>query len=380
MAKRRRSIYERYSPQAQAAALLRTSPERRGLRALLLEAQSQKQADIDAARVSGRVNRAAIHAADPEIQKVYAAARSGLSAVTGDYSHPAAGIAQDFAQLGPAAGSIAEAARAESEAAQRRTTEAETAARVDLQNSGVRSAEGEGYAIRAAQDRFRGDTGKIVSQLTGLDREEGLFAATELGRLVDAARGRSVTRRGQDKSAASQRATQRQSERSSQRSAGIDPDTGKPIPGGKLDPAAQKRKARAKAKANKWASPDAQRGARKDFGSAKGSIQYLKDTEGLSRKEAAELVLRGREKLKLSSGRELPSIKPVTDEALVEAALDHVYAKHLSRATQRRLHKNGIRVSPLGVTTYGQYRRRTAKAAPRYKPPENSADPKYGAH
>lgn len=363
-------MYDRYTPQARAAAILQTSPERRGLRALLLEAAAQKEADIRAARTSSRVLRSSIREADPRVAAVYDAAARGISAVTGDYDTPAArSVAGDFAQLGPAAASIAEAARAESEGALRRTSEAKARNRADLEAQRVRAAEGETFAVRAAQDRYRSDAAKVLDQLQGLDQEEGLFAATELGRLVEAARGR---RAGLQKT----RVENRQEERNSLRSAGINPDTGRPYRNGPLDPG--KPKPKPKRDDKDWLPPSEQRSARKDFGSAKGQARRLRTEEGLSRSEVANLLLNGRSALKLSSGRVLPKVKAVTDETLVSAALDDVYDGRLSRRNQRRLYRQGIKIGQLGVTTYRDWVRQRGSNRTQRANDQRPADPKYG--
>lgn len=333
MARRRRSIYQRYAPQAAATAALASSPERRGLLALIADLQGQRGAEISAAHTTSRSLQAAVHQADPAVQKIYAQARAGLTGVTGDYSHPASqSVAGDFAKLGPAAGSIAEAARAEADAAQRRTTEAETRTRVDLQGQGTRAAEGEVFAVRAANDRFSTETGKVLRQLTGVDQEQGVRAAAELGRLVTAAQGRSTTRRGQTLSH-----QDRVADRTSR------------------ETIAAARKQAAKTQ-KKWVSPSEQRGAAKDFGAAKVAATGFKATR--SRDEAKQIIMSGRPSIDLGGGVKTPAIKAVTDEVLVNAALDEVYGGHVSRSTTRHLHKRGIKVSPLGATTYAQWKRR----------------------
>jgi len=347
MAKRRRSLHSKYAPLAQATAALATDPERRGLRALVEQVYAERDADIAASRTTSRVQRGAIREAAPRVQQVYDEARAGLSAVTGDYSHPAAGIAADFAKLGPAAGSIAEAARAESEAAQRRTIEAGAAARVDLQQQGVRAADGQAFATRAAQDRAHGELGKVAQQLTGLDQSEGLRAATELGRLVDAAQGRSVTRRGQTLSSRDRSADRRSRET---------------IAAANRQAASQR--ARAKPK-RQWVTPTAQGAAADEVQRLARQARTLK-ARGWDRHKVAATLAQGIPAEKNGTAVVLPEVKAAKSELLLSAALDHTYDSHLSRKTQRQLHKRGVKVSPLGVTTYAQYRKKAARSAPLY--------------
>jgi hypothetical protein len=58
----------------------------------------------------------------------------------------------------------------------------------------------------------------------------------------------------------------------------------------------------------------------------------------------------------------LPAIKAYPADLRMSAALDVALFGHLTRATQRRLHKAGFSVNELGLPTYGEYRRRTRQA------------------
>jgi hypothetical protein len=295
------------------------------------------------------VLRGAIREADPRVAAIYADARRGLSSVTGNYSQPAAGIARDFSQLGPAAGSLAEAARAESEGAQRRTVESETRARVDLQNQGVRAAEGEVFATRAAQGRYESEVGKVAEQLRGLDQEEGLFAATEYGRLVEGARGRAVTRRGQTLSSRDRAATLRETQRHNR---ATERNTGKP-------------------KKRQWVTPDAQNSAADEVGRLAREAQQLA-SRNKDRTYVAQALSQGVPAEKGPDGAVvLPAVKPAKSQLMLSVALDSVFNEggHLSRRNQRMLRKRGYKIEPLGVPTYAQWRKRRARNAPPYQPP-----------
>jgi len=335
--------------------MLRTSPERRGLRALVAELDAQRRADIGAAQTTSRVLRGAIREADPRVAAIYADARRGLSSVTGNYSQPAAGIARDFSQLGPAAGGIAEAARAESEAAQRRAVEGETRARTDLQNQGVRAQEGEVFATRAAQARYESEVGKVAEQLRGLDQEEGLYAATEYGRLVEGARGRAVTRRGQTLSSRDRQASLTETQRHNR--------------------ATERTAARGAKPKRQWVSRDAQNAAADEVGRLAREAQQLA-SRSKDRTYVAQALSQGVPAEKGPDGSVvLPAVKPAKSSLMLSVALDSVFNEggHLSRRNQRMLRKRGYKIEPLGVPTYAQWRKRRARNAPPYRPPAAGA-------
>jgi hypothetical protein len=110
----------------------------------------------------------------------------------------------------------------------------------------VGAVEGEGAARSAAFRDFSSDRAKVRQRALDLGNEQGAFISGEIGDL-NAADAKA------QQAADELNARLGQSERNSVRSSGIDPDTGAPIPGGKLDPAVKN--------AKKWASPTRQSAA-----------------------------------------------------------------------------------------------------------------------
>jgi hypothetical protein len=53
----------------------------------------------------------------------------------------------------------------------------------------------------------------------------------------------------------------------------------------------------------------------------------------------------------------------------------------VTKANHQKLLRRGLTLRDLGLPSEGSYKRRVARNAPRYKPPNNrNSSPKYGAH
>lgn len=212
----------------------------------------------------------------------------------------------------------------------------------------LRAEVGRQYGNRQARQQYLSDRGEIQQSAQDLAAQSGQLQAAGLNKILDAMAQRGLTRRQQNISAANSRRSTSQSERNSIRSSGIDPDTGKPIPGGKLDPSKT-------ASGFKEASPS-------DFRTASQQIEYYRTwaqryknaKKPQPRSAAAEAFLQG---VPANADIGRPAINPAKDPAYVSAALDLVYDGHLSRKTQQRLNDRGIRVKKLKVPTYGDYKR-----------------------
>jgi hypothetical protein len=220
------------------------------------------------------------------------------------------------------------------------------------------------------------DRQKIGDRDGDLARESGAFTSQTITDLIgaDAAAQAKVD---------SQNATLGQSERNSQRSAGIDPDTGQPIPGGKLDPAVKN--------AKKWASPTRQSAAADEI---QRLLEHAKAdaAAGETRGSSAQALLEGipkasrpvyetvqvkhpngtvttkqQRKLDPNTGEPITHDDPGFDAAksqlLASAALDMAYDGHLSRRNQKLLHDRGIQLGPLGLVTYQDWLKKQRAAA-----------------
>jgi hypothetical protein len=149
-------------------------------------------------------------------------------------------------------------------------------------------------------------------------------------------------------------------------SAGIDPRTGKPIPGGKLDP----RRPGGQQLTATGAKPVTQQ-QHQQFSRTVQQIaaQAKKYAGSMSRQQIADKLEKGRPAIKIKKGDPLPgggtapaditlpAIKAVPRDITMTAALDIALDGHLSRATQRRLQKTYV-VKDLDLTTYGEWKRK----------------------
>jgi hypothetical protein len=331
-----------YNSQVKAESFLRTNPERSQLRATLDDVIHERDATVRTARV----------AAQGAIQT----ARAGVPALN-------AVQADALSSINPALESSPGAAR-ETDRTRIRLAERLGQAMTDLQAREQDATAGRMYAVNAANDRAATNAGKIRDRLIGLSQEEGAFAqqrAAELARQDDSDALKVATTN----------ASLSQQERNSLRSAGIDPDTGSYIPGGKLDP---KAKGRGKGGGAKAPTPEQYLKAQDAITRARGYAAKFKKG-GLSRREAAQILVNG---LDPSGGEDIytttdrgtqqkaltgkdgktgtakttpkdPGVKPVS-ALWARVALDLVYSEtpHLSPETVRKLHDLGYKVRDLG--------------------------------
>lgn len=343
-----------YSTQAANLSLTKYGPEVSTLTALLRQAEEDRDLRMRQAK-SGR--QYAVGAVD--------AARPG---VTHSYQAAAGAVQPAFAQGGGI----------EAQALQARIGEGAALAQTQLAGRRIGAIEGEGAARSQALTDFRSDRDKIAQRALDLSREQGAFQASTITDLIGAdAASRAA--------AAKTQAGLDQSERNSQRSAGIDPDTGLPIPGGKLDPKAHP----PKGSGTDWAPQGAQSTARTTITSALNAAKALKGL-GVDRHDAATALMQGADGKEIplydtTTGKALiwqpgekgnengkktgqkkttrtPSLPKIDDQLYLSAALDMAYDNHLSRRNQKLLHQNQIKIQPLGVTTYQEWLRELEKA------------------
>jgi hypothetical protein len=249
---------------------------------------------------------------------------------------------------------------------QRRVGEQRASALTDLVQQGVRADTGRVYANEQARGEYLGSKGKVLGDLQELAGRQGALTANTYGKLQDDRAQRSLTRRGQDKTAASARGTRRQSERGSIRSSGIDPDTGKPIPGGRLDPKAKKA-------APQLASREAHAAARTSIERSIAAIEDLREHEG-SRAAIIRLLINGVPAVKGDDGAVLsPAIAPVSAD-FARAASNLVFDGTLSRKDVERLHNLGLRIRSLGYPT-----RKRGDAGPKRSRTQTAQDLLTGA-
>jgi hypothetical protein len=175
----------------------------------------------------------------PQTRKAYdeaglAAARTAHSVV-------------DPALKGLPQNSLSAAVKIEQADYRRNLQESKAAELADLGSRRVSAREGAAFAVTNAASVRNSDLAKYNARYQALRQEKGAFEALTTATLTDDARQRRqqlrIAMAGLRQQDRTSRRSARQSERNSIRSSGIDPNTGKIIPNGPLDP-----KAKAKAK------------------------------------------------------------------------------------------------------------------------------------
>ncbi|HWK30102.1 MAG TPA: hypothetical protein VNS09_26260 [Solirubrobacter sp.] len=250
-------------------------------------------------------------------------------------------------------------------------------ASTDLQMQRLGAEQGQRFIQGKLADDYRSDVGKLNQQKVAMATERGLYESGLLDELI----GQDRSRRSEINAAArkqqfdaDQALEQRgQSERNALIGAGLNPDTGAPLPA--------RSKTAGKVKA---ASPATIKAAAGTFSQIRSLVQAQWE-HGIGRKAAGQSLLRGR---KGTKGEKVydpvtgkPKLDPKTgtqvttgaksevpsfakDQPLLQAALDLAYDGHVSPATVRLLHKaygNGI---------VGALRLNTKRGTPRPQRPQ----------
>lgn len=210
--------------------------------------------------------------AQPELQKVY-------DSSLGEMNRREGNLRSELAKLGSGADAYKAGGLFTSTTAQNRTSGEKASALRELVGRRQDAVSGARYGAQQARQRGQSEAAKIQDKIVAVRSQRGAYEAGRVGDLLESQRGRA-------NELAKARQQTSQSERNSLRSSGIDPDTGQPIPGGKLDPAAKKPKSRE-------ATPTQSEDLRDSVAKARGYASTLKQS-GASRREAAALLLRGR--------------------------------------------------------------------------------------
>lgn len=355
---------QKWARQAALQTLLRFGPEESGLEELHRQAQENYQAALRTADSTAMGTIGAINRAIPEVEGIYD--RAGLEASrTADTL-----IGSDLAGLGSVADSIKAGAALEVAAQLGNLREARSRALTGLREQRVGAQAGAGYAKQAAQEQLVSDLTKIMERKQGLRREKGAFTALTISQLEEAARKEAADFR---------RLTMQlgQQERNSKRSAGIDPDTNKPIPGGKLDPKTKKPKNRQSNEKHLEATTkldealtwlkrlDPAKAERGHFAPllATGAKQPAQKPQQVYDPQTGKRQLNPDGTPKMTGGtpaREVPGVGAL----FASAAADVYYDGHLSRRNEKRLRLAGFSLKRLGLPTYEQWRRK-GKPKPR---------------
>jgi hypothetical protein len=385
VARRRRP--SRWASEAALQALIRFNPEESGLRALKQEARGEYRSTVRGARGAARGIVGEVKAVTPQTRHAYdeaglAAARTAHSVV-------------DPALRGLPQNSLSAAVKIEQGDYQRNLQESKAAEIADLGSRRVSAREGAAFAVTNAASVRNAALAKIADRFQALRQEKGAFEASTAATLQDDARQRRqqlrIAQAGLRQRDAASRRTARQSERNSLRSAGIDPQTMKPYPNGKLDPKApgKKKGGATHSEYLKWQT------SIEEVSAAAARLRNAKDRQGrplnLSRAQIVDKLSAGRpaqtllvatknsghikagdqlpegltpqEKSAVGATKQaLPAMKPYAPDLRMSAALDVALFGHLTPATEKRLRRAGFSPRRLGLPTYGHYKRKTQQA------------------
>lgn len=346
-----------YVESAANQSILRFGGQESVLSQLLRDAEDRRDTALRQAKSGRQYTVGSVDQALPAVQQAY----SGASAA-----------------LPPA---FAAAGGTEAQALTARMAESQAQATSQLQARRVSAIEGEGAARTQAARDYSSDRGKVLASALDLAQQKGAFTTETIKDMMGA-----DAKSTQD--AAELKARLDQDERNSVRSSGIDPDTGAPIPGGKLDP-------KAKNGGHGWASDTAQGDAADTVQNALKWARTLKGG-GVSRADAAAALLTGADEQKAdvidpntgkravwqkgeidpSTGKSVDpqlvntpkqrtiqtALPQIDSQLFLSAALDMAYDKHLSTRNQALLHARGIKLEPLGLVTAGEWKRRLRAA------------------
>lgn len=347
--KRSRRRLDEATAQAQREAAVQYGGQFSALAQMLADSRGEYGQTRKVNASNSRALVAASEQAVPEIRNIYG----------GDPVHPGEGsiLATALAQS-QAVG----VDPAQLQAFQRRISEEQGRAVAGLEQQRTAALQGRVYANQQARRQYFGEKAKIQGSAQDLAKQAGVFTAARTGQIVEDLRALGIQIRGQNLTAAAAAGSQAQSERGSQYSAGIDPDTGKPIPGGKLDPAAKPKKPVRQ-------TPDKHDSFASQVEAIQGTVGRYK---GMSRAQIVQKLTAGRPqqtiKVDPDTGKKLdqpivlPAIPAYKPTLAMTAALDLALDGHLSRATQEKLHRRKFSIKDLGLgPTYGQWKKRGGK-------------------
>lgn len=365
------SAVDRYASQVGAESKLKFGPEEDSLAQALKDAESTFEGDQSIARGTRRAIEHAAKSAKPRFAADNATAREAVTATKTT-------LAADLAKL-PTAGAMAGASARDAAGTERRLSELLAGANAETEARQRDAAAGEGYALQNARSRFGESREKIATRQQGIAGEKGAFAQARAGELVEDARDRRVTVRGQDKTADTAAANRRTSNRNTD--AALEETT--------RHNREMEQNAAADKKKSKVASPKETAETKTKITRAVEQAKALQK-EGRDRSTSAKFIVNGRagqtikqapKDMKMPDGTEykagdtleerhiakVPEVK-ATDEYIASVALDLAYDGHLSTRNMKLLQKMGLSVKDLGLNTSGRSGTRAAKKPARMVP------------
>jgi hypothetical protein len=356
MAKKKTSRRSRFADDAALQALVRYGPEETGLKALAQQARADYGVSVRQAQTTGDLTLAAAKEAIPGVAKIYDSA--GLA-----QARTASLVSPELAALtGPGAATLQRGGALEVAQQLGNLRASKASALEDLTTRQVAARQGQQFGVLAARQKFTQDMAKILGQSQGLRQQKGAFTASTLNALEQAALGRAVTKRGQDKTAEAAKARVRATKRGqdlshqdrvaslNQRAAAAAKNT---LPGGqKLNTAAMHGRV-----------ADQVRSLQAVIQEHKGDYK--------SRAELAHDLLVGvpastlkKGTIDPNTGKPLaadihdPGIPKAPSQLALQAALDIAYNGGVSNGTARALHQRGFSVGVLGLPNSAAARKR----------------------
>ncbi len=375
MARKRRP--SRWASEASLQAFLRFNPEEQGLQELQRTAESGYQTAVRQARGTAQGIGAEIDRAVPAVSKTYdeAGLRQAMTAGL---------LKQGTGQLGGVANSIQAGIGLEQAVSGRQLNQGRATALTDLSSRKVAAKEGEAFAVNNAQSQLTSELTKLLQRKQSLRQEKGAFTALTTGQLQEAARKEAQT-------LAIAEGQLEQSNRNNLRTTSTSRDNALLKAETSRESAANKARGSRSASGAKLVSPDKHLEWQTDVQQIAQKVRQYKGK--LDRSAIVSKLAKGRD---AKSGYAYPNgepapdkdtpqkgtakkpvpyklgrVAPVAADLRMTAALDVELDGHLSRTTQKALQRAGFKVGDLNLQTYGQWKRRQARAQSGYNRPSD---------
>ena len=348
--KKTKTRRSRFADDAALQALVRYEPEESGLKALAQQARADYGVSVRQATTTGDLTLQAAKEAIPSVARIYD--RAGL-----DQAKTASLVSPELQALSGPGSDILKRGGALEVAQQLGNLRASKASALeDLTTRQVAARQGQQYATIQARQKFSSDMAKILGQSQSLRRQKGAFTASTINSLIQSEADRAVTRRGQDKTAASSRAATRATRR------------GQDLSHQDRQDAIRQRAEAARAKGATSLPGGIKLNNRAMHGTVADQVASMeswirthKSAFG-SRHEIGQALLQGREGQTIKAGTvdpdtgkplpadiKVPGVPKAPSQLALQAALDVVYNGGISNGTARALHQRGYSVGILGL-------------------------------
>lgn len=324
----------RFASQATEDALLKYQPQQSALQSLMREAEEAYRGSVRGGESAARLGVQAVKEGVPQVAGVYNRAEAQNKQVQDQ-------AMQALSALPGVDNGYKAAATNEGAAATQRIAGNRASVLGQLHLQGVAAANSAASSRQAASTTLTKELGKLFGKSQELSGQQGAFASSELERLTHESEKeqRGERQHGEDIA---------QRERGSVRSSGIDPNTGKPIPGGRLDkhaagelPLKEQNKA---ASTIRQIKQFAEKFKEAVGGSRSHLVERLSEGVPAQTFGTGEKDAEGKEVKAKHSG--IPAFKP---DVLMSAALDWALGGYLSPQTEQRLQQAGYSIPKLGV-------------------------------